>query len=243
VDFSAYRRAFALLVRYPKVLLGPLVAGVLADLVLVSTPATYAGSFGETVASFAYRYVSLVIVAFGLAFALIVANQAWEGHDRSLSDYAYVFGNRILIIFFTAVGANFMVFVASQLGALFGPIAGLASAALSFAALFFLAYAYAGAAIRAIPAATAIEMSIESAWDNWRQTLPLAFVSLIILQFVPTLVEQLLEPLLIESGIFRSAAVPSLIIAIIVSVFNAYLALVIAKTYADLAIPHPRLQR
>jgi hypothetical protein len=229
-------------VRYPKVLVGPFVAGIVADLLLVFAPAVYAGPVADALASLAYRFISLLIVSFGLAFALIAADQAWSGFDRSIGDCAYVFGRRFRFIFFTALGANFMVFVASQLGYLFGPLAAIVSAILSFTAFFFLAYAYAGAAIDAIPAATAIEMSIERAWDNRAQTVPLALLSLAILQYAAPLIEQLLEPVL-ASGIFSNAVIPSLIVVSIVSVFNTYLAFVIAKTYADVAKPHPSLRR
>jgi hypothetical protein len=238
VDFSAYRSAFALLVRYPKVLLGPFVAGIVADLLLVFAPAVYAGRIGDALAALAYRFISLLIVSFGLSFALIGADQAWRGFNRSIGDCAFVFGRRLRFIFFTALGANFMVFVASQLGDLFGPLAGIVSALLSYAALYVLAYAYAGAAIDGIPAATAIEMSIESAWEHRAQTAPLALLSLAILQYAPPLIEVLLEPIL-TSGIFTSPLIPSLVIVTIVSVFNTYLAFVIAKTYADIAKPQP----
>jgi hypothetical protein len=223
------------------VLVGPFVAGIVADLLLVFAPAVYGGRIVDTLAAIAYRYISLLIVSFGLAFALIGADQAWQGFHRPIADCAYVFGRRFRFIFFTALGANFTVFIASQLGDLFGPLGGIVSAVLSFGALFFLAYAYAGAALHGIPAATALEMSIESAWDNPRQTLPLALLSLAVLQYAPVVVEQILEPIL-ASGIFSSALIPSLVIVSIVSVFNTYLAFVMAKTYADLAKPHPLLK-
>ncbi len=233
-----YGRAFALLVRYPKVLVGPLVCCVVADLVLVFAPAINAGQIGDTIATVVYRYISLVIVSFGLAFALIGADQAWRGFDRSLTDCAHVFRRRARYIFFTAIGVNFIVFIATQLGTLFGPFAELVSAVLTFAALFFLAYAYAAAAIDGVPAATALEVSIESAWDNRPQTAPLALLSLVILVYGAPLIERILEPAL-TSGLFTNAVIPSLVIVTIVSAFNTYLAFVIARTYADLAKPHP----
>jgi hypothetical protein len=52
------------------------------------------------------------------------------------------------------------------------------------------------------------------------------------------LIERILEPAL-TSGLFTNAVIPSLVIVTIVSAFNTYLAFVIAKTYADLAKPHP----
>lgn len=226
VDFAAYPRAVALLVRHPSILAVPLLAAVF-DVLIDRVGPLFTGALGGAGAGLLQLLVQLVYLwAFGVA--IVQASHIWRerrgSFDEAWDEAKAKFGGIAL----AAIGFQFIVWAASYAGALFGAYGGYASIALGAIAAFFLIYTIPAAAIGGMPGSLAIAASVRAVRANVLGSLVLAivFVALWIIALPLLLPYALvnLPPLLWE-----------LIGALARAIVLAYLAFPFAKQYDDAA--------
>ncbi len=146
VELLVYLRAFPLLVMNPIVLLAPLLAAIL-DQVLIAT--------------FRTPFTSLIIFlldTFALAVSIIVADMVWRrgkaSFDEAWDDARRKAGDILL----AGIGLNFVLFVAKYAGDIVSPYAGYIGMLI---ALVFLIYTVPAAAISGVPGSLALQKSID----------------------------------------------------------------------------------
>lgn len=230
VDFLAYVRAFGLLARNPQIALAPLLASVITILLFKLVSADIGSGFlGSTNSSIA-GLIAQLIASFGLAVALIVAENAWRRgrapFDEAWEDVRRKGGQ----IVFAAFGINFVVYVAGLVGGLLGPVG---SIALTLVAYVFFIYTIPAAAIGGIPGGAALNASVERARRTVLATVLVTILYLFKIIYLPTLIIEALNPLLLGNTVLASGVVLSLIRAVVEAIVTGYVALVLAKMYDD----------
>ena len=234
VDLSTYVRALPLLVRNPQIALAPLLAAVAQILLFMLMPADSGqGLLGSANSSIAGLFAQL-ISGFGLGVALIVAETAWR-RGRAPFDSAWDEAQRKAGgILFATIGFGFIVYVAGLVGSIV-PLFG--SLFLILIAYFFFVYTIAAAAIGGTPGGAALQASLETARRAPLATLLVAALYIFAFSYLPTLIVEALQPLLLGSSVFASGVVSSLVVAAIKAIVTGYVALVLAKTYDDASYP------
>ena len=231
VDLGAYLRAFVLLVRNPQIALGPLLAALVQVLLFMVIPPD-SGGFLSVANSGLAGLVSQLLSSFGLAVALIVADMAWRRGRAPFDDAWEQARRKTGDILIAALGFSFVIYVAGLVGSvipLFGPIV------LSLVALFFFIYTLPAAAFGGIPGSASLQISLERARGAVLPTLLVTALYVLAFVFAPTLIAAALEPLYLAKAAFGSGGVPALISALIRALISSYVALVLAKTYADVS--------
>lgn len=229
VDLRAYVQAFALLARNPQIVLGPFVAGLVQILLFMLMPGGGGGLVGSANTSITGLLAQLV-ASFGFAVALIVAEAAWR-YGRAPFDDAWEAARRNAGgILLAALGFNFIVYVASLVGAIV-PVFG--SLAMSLVAYFFFIYTLPAASIGGIPGGAALNVSLERARRIPLATFLVTALYLFAFTYAPTLVLEALSPLLLTTSFAASGIAVSLVVAFIKAILAGYVALVLAKTYGD----------
>ena len=180
IDLSIYLRALPVMARNPALLLAPFLMAVIG--VLMQLPY---GRSTDPVSQITGGIVGLIIFllqGFGLGVSLIIADTAWRRLGTASFDDAWVDARRkagdILV---AALGFNFVVYVAAQIGSFVYAPLGLV---LGATALYFLAYTLPAAAIGGIPGGAALQVSIERVGRNYVATAILVFISLLVYGFL-----------------------------------------------------------
>ncbi len=228
VDLLAYVRAIGLLVRNPQIALAPLLAAVAQVLLFMVVPADggVLGVIGTSVVSIA----SQLIVSFGLAVAIIAADDAWRRGRAPFEDAYEGAMRRAGDIVTAAIGYSFLVYIAGLVGGTFGgPGALVLTAAATVLCIFMLP----AAAIGGIPGGATLQVSAERVRNAPLSAALVAIVFFSTIAFVPTLIVMALEPLRFSASIFSSGPVSSIVVAAFRAVAWAYVALVLAKAYND----------
>ena len=230
VDLLAYVRAVPLLARNPQIALAPLLAAVAQILLFMLMPADAgSGLLGSANSSIA-GLIAQLIGGFGLGVALIVADAAWR-RGRAPFDAAWEEAQRKAgAILFATIGLGFIVYVAGAVGSFVTPIGSLF---LILVAYFFFVYTIPAAAIGGTPGGAALQASLEIARRAPLATLLVTALYIFAFSYLPTLIVELLQPLLLGSSIFASGVVSSLVVAFVKAIVTGYVALVLAKTYED----------
>lgn len=230
VDFSAYLKAFGHLVRFPALIVAPLlmtVVGVLVQQIFGNSGGVLGGITGGISGLLVF-----LLDSFGFGVAMIIADDIWR-HGKGSFENGWEEGKRrgggILL---AAIGFNFILFVAGYAGSLIGPLA----IVLMAAAAFFFIYTIAAAAIGGIPGGAALQVSLERARANPVPTLVLLIVTLVVYVvlgtlFLPVWLSALLQPY----NFTGTTIIDSLISAVTRAIALSYLALVTAKVYSDLS--------
>ncbi len=216
-DPRTYFRAIPLLVRNPELMAVPLLSGIIGvALSRFFSPDMF--GFGQL--------IQFLLDAFALAVSIILADMAWRrgrgSFEDAWSDARHKAGNILL----TAIGLNFIIFVANYAGALLSPYLAVA---LTLLAVLFLIYALPATAIGGIPGGAALQVSI----DRVRQA-PMPAIVLTVV-FLVLYYATLLAPgfLAFYFGIYGMAVF--LGAAVLKAIVLGYIALVLAKTYTDAA--------
>lgn len=232
VDAGTYLRAFPLLVRNPQIALAPFVASV-AEVVLykVLPGGTGAGFLGSANSSIA-GLVAQLIAFFGLSVALIVADTAWRRARAPFDDAWEVARRKAGDILFAAFGLGFVLYVASLVGSFLG-FAG--AIALGLIAYFLFIYTLPSAAIGGLPGAAALNNSVERARSSPLPTAIVTAVYLFAFLYVPSLVTAAIQPYLLTGNLPAPDIISTLVVAAIKAIASGYVALVLAKTYADIS--------
>ncbi len=232
VDLSAYGQSFVYLTRYPLLFVGPVVAGIVRFIVLGAVPAS-GGLLGVLTSSLA-QLLGSFITSLGLAFSLIIADAAWRRQRVTLAGAWSQAENRLGDIFFAMLGFTFVIYVAGLAGGILGSFGAIV---LTFVAFYFFVYTLAAATIGGVPGSAALQASLERARDNPGPTILVTIVYLISSQFADELIAGLLLPVFFSDV---SPLVATIIVAVFTALVNAYFALVLAKTYSDIAFGRRR---
>jgi len=237
-DPSIYGKALVLLVKFPQVMAWPLLAGIFQYLILSAIPGGGGGGgMFDTMSAGLYGILGQLVSGFGFALALIAADSAWRYGRAPLGDTWETGTRKIADLFFAALGFTFVVSLAGIIGSFLG---GRGSIVLTLVAFYFFVYTIPAAAIGGVPGAAALNTSLERARDNPGPTLPVAILYYAVVYLLPPAVIELLSPLLLNSDVFANPVVGSLAVVVVTTIFRGYLALVMSKTYADLAFGRRR---
>jgi hypothetical protein len=218
-DLSVYPRALVLYARNPIVALVPFAACVADVLVL-----QLGGAGGVS------SLLSMLIDGFGMGVALIVADSAWRGRaGRADFDAAWREARRKTSeLLMATLGIGFVFFAIGMLGAILGPLAFLLEAV----AAGFLLYTLPAAAIGGVPGAASLQVSVERARANPGATIVLLLMTLAV--FAASLQADVYTQLYTNLWIGIPLA-PMLIGALVRAIFFGYLAVIMAKVYADIS--------
>jgi len=223
LDLSLYVRALPLYARNLGVALPPLVAAIVGQLLAYAAGPMFA-AVGGLGAGLLTSLVAQLVIGFAFAVAVIFADDAWR-HDRAHLATAWNEARRKAgNIVITTFGFFFIIYVAGMIGAQLGVLGSLFTAV----ALFFLIYAIAATAIGGIPAQGAFSKSIQMARAFPLQTAILTIVAIVVGVYVANFLPSFLSGYVTGIGY-------TVLQVVIAGLAQGYVALVVAKQYADLA--------
>ncbi len=229
VDLTVYAKAVPLLLRNPVIVVIPLLVAVIGVLLqLVMTP--YGGGGLNGLTAQLASLVAQLLELFGLGAACIIADDAWR-HGRASFDKGWSETQRRGgDILYAAIGYVLVMWVASFAGSLIGPLA----IVLTVVAVVFLVWTVPAAAIGGVPGGAAIQVSVERVRGAPIAAAVVAIVSYALLHIgVPLLSAYLGGWVLPLAG---TSIIPLLLLsALLHAVATGYVALLLAKTYADTA--------
>ena len=224
VDISQYARALLLLVRNPALLLAPVLGTVIG---LFLGMLYGGGGIDPASAMISGGIVQLIVFllqSFGLGVALIIADAAWRGRRASFDDAWVEARRKAGDILLAALGFNFVIYVASYAGSLVSPMVGFLLAA---AALYFLIYTIPAAAIGGIPGSAALQASVERVQGSYLATGLLIVVAILAYYVIGWYLPVAYVPL---GGITGK-----IILAFCQALALSYIALILAKSYANVS--------
>jgi hypothetical protein len=225
---NMYLQAVRLLVRNPALVLAPLFTGVLGVLVQEFGGPTPGDALGGLTGGILQLLIFL-FNSFGLAISVIIADRAWR-RGRASFDEGWEEGRRKAgDIFLAALGLNFIVYIALQIGAFVNWQLGMALYLLAF---FFLMYTIPAAAIGGVPGFMALNTSIERVRENYPVAILLAVVFVVLYWGVGTE--------LVGLSTAGYGVVSFLIGAVVRAIVLAYFSLVLARAYTDAAFVRRR---
>lgn len=227
-----YLDALPLLLRSPALLLAPLFTGVLGVLVeMFSAPSLG----GDALSGLSAGILSLLIFlfnCFGLGISVIIADNIWRTGKGSFEDGWEQGRRKAGDIFMASLGLNFIVYVALQIGSFISPILGEALFVIAF---FFLIYTIPAAAIGGIPGFMSLNTSIERVREDYVPAIGLAVFFVLFYWGLGTV---LIPSYAINFGM--SPTVSFLIAAAFRAIVLGYFALVLARSYTNVAFARRR---
>ncbi len=227
LDFSVYFKAFAVFARNPTVVVLPLLAGVVGVLVERISDVTGAGLLASVTS-----FLQLLLQLFALGVSIVIADAGWRRGSASFDDAWQDARNKGRDILFAAFGFTFVLSIAQYAS----QIAGAAGIVLMALAAYGLIYTIAAAAIGGIPGGAAINVSIERVRSAPLTSAILAVVSLLFfLYFGPSA-----DALIFDTAGIGSPLVAMLLGALVRAILTGYVAIVMAKIYADVSFTPPR---
>jgi len=229
VDLSVYAKAVPLLLRNPAIVVVPLLMAVIgAFLQLTMTSSNGGGALGGLTGQLA-SFIVILLELFGLGAACIIADDAWR-HGRASFEKGWAEArNRGGDILLAAIGFTLLLAVAQYAGALLGPLA----IVLMVAVIVFLVWAIPAAAIGGVPGGAAIQVSI----DRVRGApLPAVIAAIVTVALLAVGVPILSVYLAVWIPLLHSSIIINLLVsALLQGIAVGYIALILAKTYADAA--------
>lgn len=226
VDLGVYVAALPLLVRNPAIIVVPLLMLIVGVLVGRIFP-------GGGLGGFASLFTTLLSL-FGLGAACIMADDAWRhGHASFESGWSDA-QRRAGDIFMASIGVTLLITVAQFVGAFLGPLALLLVAAV----FIFLIWVIPAAAIGGIPGGGAIQVSIDRVRATPLPAALAAIVALLLVFLARSAALEIAAELVPYTG--DAFIVEALVGALLQAIAIAYVALILAKTYADSAFRAPR---
>jgi hypothetical protein len=232
LDLLMYLRAFGLLARNPSIIVVPLLMGVIGVFVSqVGGDTAGGGIFGDLTSGITQLLV-LLLKMFAFGTACIIADMAWRRGGRASFDDAWNDARRKGGEIITAsLGFTFVLYVAAFAGSLVGPLYPVLIAA----AIYFLIYTIAAAAIGGVPGGAAIQVSIERARYNPLPTIIVGIVSVAAFLYLNVLLAPLFSMLVAPLSFASEALLAALFGAVVQAIAVGYIALIVTKTYADLS--------
>ncbi len=230
VDASVYARGLLMLVRFPVVILAPLLMTV--GQILLFKLVSLAGGDGPMAGATAgiAGLIAQLMNMFGLGVALIVADEAWRRGRAPFDDAWEESRRKAPEILMAAIGFGFILWVAGQIGGLLGFAGALI---LEAVALFFFIYTLPAAAIGGIPGGAALQVSLERARRTVPNTILVTVIYVLVYLVLPSVVTTALLDVMLDTSFGGSSVVVSLISALIQAIAAGYVAFVLAKAYDD----------
>lgn len=229
-----YVGALGLLVRNPAILLGPFAASLLQGVLslMAGTMASGGGPIGTVNASLT-QLIAQLLNSVGLAIAIIAGDFAWRRGRTNLDETWSDARRKLPDILMAALGFNFIVWVASYAGSFI--LGGIGALVLGAIALFFFIYTMPAAAIGGIPGGAALQVSLERARANPAPTFIVFAIYIVTFFILAGVATNYLFLWLVTLGVPMSNAVTALAVAVVQAILGGYVALVLAKTYADIS--------
>lgn len=226
VDLGVYAAALPLLVRNPAIVVIPLLMLVVGVLIGQLFPGGGLGGFANL--------FTILLSLFGLGAACIMADDAWR-HGRASFESGWSDARRRAgDIFMAALGVTLLITVAQFVGSFLGALALLLVAAVAI----FLIWTVPAAAIGGIPGGAAIQVSIDRVRSTPLPAAIAAVVSVLLIFCARLAAINLAAAIGPSTG--DAVIVEALIGALLQAIAIGYIALVLAKTYADSAFRAPR---
>ena len=222
LDWKLYFEALPLYARNLGVLLFPLIAAAIGlGLSYAEGPLfNPIGGAGDPLIGFVIQ----IVYGYGFALAVIFADDAWRHGRGSLRGAWESARARAGNIILAVIGFYFLVYVAGLIGGIGGPIL---SIALTVLAVWAFIYAVPAAAIGGIPAGGAFSASLQSARRHPAATAVLTIVSYAVYR-------GLTDYALAALGNYTGAAY-GVAEVLLTAIALGYIALIVARQYADLA--------
>jgi hypothetical protein len=171
-----------------------------------------------------FDYIALVIQGYGLALAIIFADDAWR-HGRGNLRRAWEQGSRRAgDIFLAIIGFLFLIYVAGLIGGIGGPYLALA---LTVVAVWAFLYAIPAASIGGIPGGASFSASLQAARRHPVATALLAIVSYVVWRALTVWA-------LSAIGGYMGAGYDAASV-LLAAIALGYIALIVARQYTDLA--------
>lgn len=223
LDWKLYFEALPLYARNLGVLLYPLLAAVIGlGLTYLEGPLfNPVGGAGDPLIGFVIQ----IVYGFGFAIAVIFADDAWRhgrGNLRAAWDRARARAGNILL---AIVGFYFLIYVAGLVGSIGGALVALA---LTVLAVWAFIYSIPAAAIGGIPAGGAFSASLQAARRHPLATALLTIVSYVVWRGLTDFALNAIGGYYLAAG-YDAAQV------LLTAVALGYIALIVARQYADLA--------
>ena len=227
IDIAVYARAFGVFARNPTVIVLPLLAGVIG--VFVEQISDVAG---EGLLAGITSFLVLLLQLFALGVSIIIADAGWRRGSASFDEAWQDARNKSRDILFASFGFTFVLSIAQYATQIVGAV-GVVLMAL---AAYGLIYTIAAAAIGGIPGGAAINVSIERVRSAPLTAAILTVVSLVFFLYLGPAAGALI---LGASGI-ASPTIAMLLGALVGAILMGYVAIVMAKVYADVSFTPPR---
>ena len=216
-------QAIPLLFRNPALLLAPLFTGVLGVLVQMFGGPSMGGDITGGLMGNLLQLLIFLFNCFGLGISVIIADRVWRSGKGSFEEGWEEGRRKAGDIFMAALGLNFIVYIALQIGSFINAILG---EVLFVVAFFFLIFTIPAAAIGGVPGFMALNASIERVKENYPTALGLAVCFVILYWGIGTILIPMYTPIGITSVLIAAAAR---------AIFLAYFALVLARGYTNVA--------
>ncbi len=228
VDLTVYINALPLLVRNPSIVVLPLLALVIGVLLQIVLAPASGGAISQLTAGLG-SFIVFLISLFGLGAACVVADDAWR-HGRATFDSAWSEARRRgSDILSAAVGVALLVTVGQYVSQFLGIIGTILTAVI----VLFLIWALPAAAIGGIPGGAAIQVSIDRVRGAPLAAALATIVTLALVFYAAQMLGLLVFGLLPVA--WGSTIVELLLVALFQSIALGYAALILSKTYTDVA--------
>ncbi|HTJ28261.1 MAG TPA: hypothetical protein VMA36_19035 [Candidatus Limnocylindria bacterium] len=230
VDLSPYVGAIPLLVRNPTIIVVPLLMSVIGVL-FGQLFSPYGGGLLTEATGGIAALIALLLDFFGMGAACVMADDAWRGGRVSFDSGWTEARRRGGDILMAAIGVSLLLSVGQYVSNLFGGVGIILMAVIAF----FLIFTIPAAAVGGIPGGAAIQVSIDRV-----RSAPLAAgiataATIVLVLFVPPQAALFLGTLIAPYTAGSDVIVASLLKALIQSITISYMALVLTKTYSELA--------
>lgn len=230
IDLSVYLRAFGVFARNPTVIVLPLVVAVIGVLIAQVSGVSGGGALGGLTSGL-MGFIMLLLQLFGLGASIIVADAGWRKGSASFDDAWIEARRKGGDILFAALGFTFVISIAQYAATILGSIANIITAI----AVYGLIFTIAAAAIGGIPGSAAIQVSIERVRSAPLTAAILTVVTIVLLVFFSSFVGVWVDEWLF--GMFGGTTiVAALVDAIVRAIATGYVAIVMAKIYADVSL-------
>ncbi len=231
LDLSVYLRGLGLLVRNPVVIIPPLLMAVISAALGMMAGSTAASDPLGGMTGGIVSFIEALLRFFGLGVAIIIGDQAWRRKRASFED-GWAEGRRKAgDIIFATIGLTFCIYIAGLAGQLLG--IGIIGLALMAVVVFFLIYTIPAAAIGGVPGGAALQASLEAVRAAPLPALVLAIVSLGVFVGIEAFVSPQLSFAIAPYVSGALNPVLLLVNALLTSIGEGYIAIVVAKVYAD----------
>jgi hypothetical protein len=223
LDLALYFQALPLYARNLGVLLPPLIAAIIGIGLDYASGPLFAGvgGAGASIVAFIVR----IIEGFAFGVSVIFADDAWRhgrGHLRTAWDQSRRKAGEIII---ATIGFFFLIYIAQMIG---GIVNATLSEALGALALWAFIYAIAAAAIGGLPGGAAFSASLQAARRHPLATAILAIVCIIVWYGLAEYAVAAVGPYVGVAGFEATRA-------LLTAIALGYIALIIARQYADFA--------